>query len=140
MAHDPDCIFCQIISGDIPCLRLYEDAKSLAFMDVSPLNPGHALVIPLHHAANVFESPQKWVLAAMATAQRIARAVRETLHPPGMTLYQSNGAAAAQSVMHFHIHVIPRAHGDNLPMNWKLKTGDLDEIAGLAARIRVNVN
>jgi histidine triad (HIT) family protein len=139
MKTDPDCIFCKIVAGEIPCLKLLEDAATLAFMDINPVHPGHALVIPREHHPDLFAIPAEPLAATTATLQRVARAIQRTLNPPGMNLMQCNGAAAAQSVPHFHMHAIPRHDGDGLAMNWGLAAGDMAEIGALAEQIRANL-
>ncbi len=134
-----DCIFCKIITGDIPSFKLYEDAMTLAFMDINPVHDGHALVIPKEHSPNLFTVSADALAATASTAQKIASAVNRTLEPDGMNLLQCNGEAAAQSVFHFHLHVLPRKAGDDVPLNWGLKPGNMDEIAALAERIRGNL-
>jgi histidine triad (HIT) family protein len=139
MATDPNCIFCKIVAGQIPSYKLYEDAHTLAFLDINPANPGHSLVIPKNHAPNLIASADDDLAHVMATARRVASAVEKTLKPYGINLLQANGPGAAQSVFHFHMHVLPRAKDDNLLMNWGLKPGDKAELAALAERIRGNV-
>jgi histidine triad (HIT) family protein len=134
-----DCIFCKIIAGEIPCFKLHEDDDTLAFMDINPANEGHALVIPKEHAADVHAISESAIAATVLTAKKIASAVGKTLNPEGMNLVQCNGPAAAQSVMHFHMHVLPRREGDQLKLNWGLKRGDMDAIGALAERIRANL-
>ena len=140
MTDDPDCIFCKIIKGEIPSFKVHEDDKTLAFMDINPVNPGHALVIPKFHASDLLRIPAEWLTATTVAAQKVARAVDKTLKPHGLNLVQANGPGAAQSVMHLHVHVIPRAKGDDLKMNWGLKPGDMDEIGKLALSIRANLD
>ncbi len=135
MSRDPDCIFCKIIAGEIPSFKVFEDDATFAFMDINPVNPGHALVIPKFHAADVFATPDEWIAATATTAARVARAVNDILSPYGLNLVQANGPGAQQSVMHFHMHVLPRAKDDRLTMNWNLTPGDTDEIAALAEKI-----
>jgi histidine triad (HIT) family protein len=139
MATDPNCIFCKIIAGAIPCFKLHEDAHTLAFLDINPANPGHSLVIPKNHAPNLIASADDDLAHVMATVRRVAAAVEKTLKPYGINLLQANGPGAAQSVFHFHMHILPRAKDDNLLMNWGLKPGDKAELAALAERIRANV-
>lgn len=134
--HDKDCIFCKIIAGDIPSFKLFEDDRTLAFMDINPANPGHALIIPKFHATGLLDLPAEWLGASIATAQKVAIAVEAALSPDGINLVQANGEGAAQSVKHFHLHVIPRRLGDELKLNWGLKPGDMDEIAAVAERVR----
>ena len=136
MTNDPDCIFCKIIAGDIPSFKLYEDDNSFAFMDINPASEGHVLVIPKEHAANVYAVSDEAIAATVTTAKKIAAAVDKTLQPQGLNLIQCNGPAAAQSVMHFHMHVLPRSEGDELKLNWGIAPGNMDAIGELAARIR----
>ena len=139
MSNGSDCIFCKIIAGDIPCFKLHEDGDTIAFMDINPVNPGHALIIHKAHHQDLFEIPPENAAAVTRTAQKVARAVQATLSPAGMNLLQCNGPAAKQSVMHFHMHVIPRHMEDGLTMNWELVQGDMEAIGALAERIRGNM-
>ena len=139
MDRDPDCVFCKIIAGEIPSFRLFEDEATLAFMDINPANEGHALVIPREHAADLYSVSEEALARTIATARKVAAAVAKTLNPDGLNLVQCNGPAAAQSVMHFHVHVLPRVEGDGLSMNWGLKLGDIEAIGTLAERIRANL-
>ena len=139
MTLDASCIFCKIVRGEIPSFKVYEDDKTLAFMDINPGNPGHCLAIPKFHSENIFTAPDEWVAATMATTRRIARAVQMTLMPYGMNIVQANVPGAKQSVMHLHVHVLPRAKDDGLLLNWGLKPGNMDEIKELAERIRANL-
>ncbi len=136
MTLDKDCIFCKIVRGEIPSFKVYEDDKTYAFMDINPGNPGHCLAIPKFHAENIFTTPDEWVAATMATTRRVARAVQTALTPYGMNIVQANGPGAKQSVMHLHVHILPRAKDDNLLLNWGLKPGNMDEIKALAERIK----
>ncbi len=136
---DGSCIFCKIIAGQIPCFKLLEDDATIAFMDINPVNPGHVLVIPKHHAPNLMEIPTDCLAATVATAQTVARAVDKTLKPHGINLVQSNGPGAGQSVFHLHVHIIPRIAGDKLKLNWGIAPGDMDAIGAVAERIRANV-
>ena len=139
MNSDPDCIFCKIIAGEIPCFKLFEDDATLSFMDINPANEGHALVIPKEHAVDVHVVSDAAIAATVRTAKKIAAAVEETLKPGGINLLQCNGPAAAQSVMHFHMHVLPRYDGDDLKLNWGPKPGDMDAIGAVAERIRASL-
>ena len=139
MSSDPDCIFCKIIGGEIPCFKIYEDDDTLAFMDINPANEGHALVIPKEHSANVNAVSDEAIAATVVSAKKVAAAIDKTLNPDGLNLLQCNGPAAAQSVMHFHMHVLPRRDGDELKLNWGLEPGDMDAIGALAERIRANL-
>jgi histidine triad (HIT) family protein len=114
MPYDPNNIFAKILRGEIPCVTVYEDDKTLAFMDVMPQAEGHVLVVPKEAAEDVLDLSPGGMAAMMATTQKIARAVKSALDPDGIVLTQFNGAAAGQSVFHVHFHVIPRKAGDLL--------------------------
>lgn len=139
MRTDPNCIFCKIVAGQIPCLKLFEDEATLAFMDINPGNPGHALAIAKEHWENLAAMPAPLLGPMLATAQRVAKAVEATLRPDGINLLQANGPGAAQSVFHFHIHVLPRRVGDELKMNWGHKPGDMAAIKALHEKIKAAV-
>ncbi len=139
MTADADCLFCKIIAGEIPCFKLFENDETLAFMDINPANEGHALVIPKEHARDVYVVSDAAITATVKTAKKIAAAIDKTLNPDGLNLLQCNGPAAAQSVFHFHMHVLPRREGDELKLNWGLKPGDMDAIGALAERICRNL-
>ncbi len=136
MGRDPDCVFCKIAAGEVPSFMLYEDDATLAFMDINPANEGHALVIPKEHATDLYTVSDEALARTTLTARKVAGAVTKTLNPDGLNLVQCNGPAAGQSVMHFHVHVLPRVNDDCLSMNWGLKLGDIDAIGRLAERIR----
>jgi histidine triad (HIT) family protein len=133
---EANCIFCKIIAGAVPSFRLAEDAASFALLDINPVNPGHALVLSKHHAATLAASRDGDLAAAIATARRIAAAIETVLKPDGINLLQANGPGAAQSVAHFHLHVIPRILGDDLRMNWAQRPGDRTALAAMAERLR----
>lgn len=135
MTTDPNCIFCKIVAGEIPCFKLIEEAETLAFMDINPVHDGHALIIPKAHYPTVFDIAPEAIAAAARTTRRVARAVNAALQPDGLNLVQSNGPGAAQSVGHFHFHVLPRWNGDGLLINWSPKPGDHAHIAEIAERI-----
>jgi histidine triad (HIT) family protein len=115
---------------------LYEDAHTKAFMDINPVARGHVLVISKVHAKNLLDIPLPSLQAVTATVQRVAQAVETAFHPDGITIVQSNGPGAAQSVPHFHMHVLPRSLYDDLPMNWRLTPGDRRVIEEAAQSIR----
>lgn len=131
-----DCVFCKIVSGEIPSTRLYEDARTVAFMDINPLNDGHCLVVTRAHAATLFDAQDADLQAVIATARRVATALREALKPEGLNMLQANGAAAFQSVPHFHLHLIPRWTGDGRGFDWKLVPGDRERIQAAAEKVR----
>jgi histidine triad (HIT) family protein len=136
MASDRNCVFCKIVAGNIPCFKLQEDEATLAFMDINPVHDGHCLVIPKAHYATVFEVPADAFAAVSRVVGRLAKAVDTAVVPDGLNLLQSNGPGAAQSVPHFHIHILPRRMNDGLLMNWTLTPGDMKRIGEWAERIR----
>ena len=131
-----DCVFCKLRDGQIPSMKIFEDDKTLAFMDINPLNSGHCLVITKTHAANLFEAGLDDLQAAIASAQRVALAIRDGLKPDGLNLLQANGAAAFQSVPHFHLHLIPRWNNDGKGFDWKLVPGNREQIMKAGERLR----
>lgn len=133
---DSDCVFCRIIAGQLPSFTICSDDRAVAFMDINPANPGHVLVVAREHAPTLMDVSPTALAAVAAMAQRVARAVQAELRPDGINLLQANGPGAAQSVPHFHMHVLPRRSGDDLAMNWGLKPGDRAEIAALAERLK----
>jgi histidine triad (HIT) family protein len=135
-ATDPNCIFCKIVAGQIPCFKLYEDARVLSFMDINPFNDGHCLVATKAHAENLYAADPDDLAACIEAAQRVAKAVASVVTPDGLNLLQANGAGAGQSVFHFHIHVFPRKAGDKASFEWAYVKGDMAKIGQLAERIR----
>ena len=131
-----DCVFCRIRDGQIPSTRVYEDERTIAFMDINPLNEGHTLVISRVHAATLYEADEVDLQAAIVTAGRVARAIRESLRPDGLNMLQANGAAAFQSVPHFHLHLVPRFTGDGKGFDWPMVPGDRARIQAAAEKIR----
>ncbi len=131
-----DCVFCKIVDDEIPAMRVYEDDRTLCIMDINPVNSGHCLVITKIHAPTIFESDVLDLQAAIATAKRVALALATALKPDGLNLLQANGAAAFQSVPHFHIHLIPRWMRDGKGFDWTLVPGQRDEILRIGERIR----
>ena len=131
-----DCVFCMIRDGKIPSSKIYDDARTLAFMDINPLSRGHCLVAPKAHAATLYEVDVEDFKAVAATAKKLATAIKKALSPDGLNLLQANGAAAFQSVPHFHLHLIPRWANDGKGFGWKVVPGNREEIVGTADRIR----
>lgn len=130
------CIFCRLVSGEIPAARVYEDELTLAFMDLGQVNPGHVLVAVKRHAANLLELTPDEAAAAMRTAQRLALAIRQTFDPPGITLLQANGKEGGQTVFHFHLHVVPRHADDGIALSWPSKQPPRETLEEYAVRLR----
>jgi histidine triad (HIT) family protein len=133
---EPDCLFCGIVAGSIPSQTIDSDERTVAFMDISPATPGHALVVPRKHSADLLEISDEDLNATVLAALRLARRMKDVLEADGINLINACGAAAWQTVFHFHIHVVPRYEDDPLKLPWIPAPGDSDEIAAVAAKLR----
>ena len=135
MSHptDANCIFCKIVAGQVPSFKLLEDEATIAFMDINPVNPGHALAVAKGHWPTVDVIPPEVLAAVARTAQKVAKAVFKELKPAGVNLVQANGAGAGQSVPHLHIHIMPRRPNDDVSLNWEPKAGDMAVIGDIIA-------
>ena len=111
MAYDRNNVFAKILRGEIPSIQVYEDEKTLAFMDVMPQADGHTLVIPREEAEDIFALSTEGAVALLATTRKVAKAVKKGIGAPGIMIAQLNGTAAGQSVFHVHFHIIPRSAG-----------------------------
>lgn len=116
---DTNCIFCKIAAGEIPSKTLYEDEKFRVILDLGPATKGHALILPKDHFANLYEIDDEVAADAMKLAKKMATVMTEKLHCDGFNLVQNNGESAGQTVMHFHLHLIPRYTDDNQNILWK---------------------
>jgi histidine triad (HIT) family protein len=131
-----DCLFCGIIAGEIPGQIIDSDEKTVAFMDINPATKGHALVVPRTHSADLMEISVDDLSATGVAAQRLAKRMKDVLNADGINVINACGAAAWQTVFHFHLHVIPRYTDDPLKLPWIPTPGDADEIAGTAEELR----
>jgi histidine triad (HIT) family protein len=131
-----DCLFCAIVAGSIPSETIDSDERTVAFMDINPATPGHALVVPREHSADLLEVGDEDLRAVNLAAQRLAKRMKDVLGADGINLINACGAAAWQTVFHFHIHVVPRYEDDPLNLPWVPEPGDSDEIAAVAAKLR----
>ena len=118
-----NCIFCKIATGEIPSKTIYEDEDFRAILDLGPATKGHALILPKFHAANLFELPDDVASKVMVLAKKLGTQMKENLKADGLNLLQNNGEAAGQTVMHFHLHLIPRYENDGQHI-----TGDPKEV------------
>ncbi len=132
-----NCIFCEIVKGNIPCTKVYEDDEILAFMDIGPVVKGHTLVIPKTHHNPITEIPVALLQKLIAVVQQVARAQLTGLKADGVNVSQANGETAGQIVPHLHFHVIPRFATDGHHWNWiPRKYADPVEMNTYADRIR----
>ncbi len=134
MSENASCIFCRIVRGEEPCHRVYEDEHTLALMDIFPVTDGHTLVITKQHFPDIFAASESALTAVAATSHRIAAAIRRALAPDGLMVFQLNGAAAMQTIFHYHLHLMPRAAGEPLALHTRVP-GDPARLAELAQRI-----
>ena len=114
-----DCIFCKIANGEIPSATLYEDEDFRVILDLGPASKGHALILPIAHAANIYEISDDMAAKAMILAKKMATKMTEALKCDGFNIVQNNGEPAGQTVFHFHMHLIPRYEGDQVGITWK---------------------
>jgi histidine triad (HIT) family protein len=128
MPTDPNCIFCKIIAGKIPCFKVYEDDAVLAFLDIGPLVRGHTLIVPKEHVGTVMEAPEALLAAIGQRVPKISRAVLAATGAKACHVLVNNGAEALQSVPHLHYHILPRVPGDSFRIPWN--AGTLDKQAG----------
>jgi len=135
MTYDNNNVFAKILRGEIPCVKVFEDEKTLAFMDVMPQADGHVLVIPKEPAENLLDLSPESAGALMMTTQRVAKAVKKGLNAPGIMLAMLNGAPAGQSVFHVHFHVIPRSAGVDMGMHARAMV-DPKSLEPIATKIR----
>ncbi len=134
-----DCVFCKIVAGQIPSMRVHEDEHTLAFMDIGQVNPGHVLVAVKKHAANLFELEEEQAAAVARAARRVARAIEVAFKPEGLSVYQANGKAAGQTVFHYHVHLLPRHAGDGMELVWPVKNPPREKLEEYAAKIRARI-
>ena len=132
-----DCIFCKIVAGEIPAVKVLDEESVLAFMDINPSSRGHMLIVPKNHAENIFEIPESDLATLIRAVKRCAGAAKDALMAEGVTILQLNGKASDQIVPHLHIHVIPRWENDGLSVStWEMKPGDMEEIQEIALKIK----
>jgi len=129
-----DCLFCKIVKGEIPCYKVYEDDKILAFLDINPINIGHTLIIPKEHYKSTLETPDELIKHIAAATKKIAKAVLEVTEAKGCNIGINNGEVSGQIIFHTHWHIMPRFPNDGHEL-WKgkdtmYKNGEAEELAG----------
>ena len=130
-----DCVFCRIVAGQIPSTRVYEDDDVLAFMDIGQVNPGHVLVAVKRHAENLYALDEAQAAAVARASVRIARAIRDAFAPGGLSVYQANGKPAGQTVLHYHVHLVPRHDNDGMQLTWPVKNPPREKLEQSAAQL-----
>lgn len=113
-----DCIFCKIANGEIPSKTIYEDERFRVILDLGAATKGHALVLPKEHADNLYELPEDYAAGVLPVAKKVAEKMKANLQCDGLNLVQNNGEIAGQTVMHFHLHMIPRYVNDGQEIHW----------------------
>ncbi len=132
-------IFSRIVKGELPAAKIYEDERTLAFLDINPASRGHTLVICKEEYPGLLDLPPDLVLAVAQTTQIVARAIMTALEPDGFNIIQNNGTAAGQVVFHYHVHIIPRWDGDRVLSHWRPGSTTATELQTVAAAISAHV-
>ena len=130
-----DCIFCKIIKGDIPSLKVYEDDAVVAFLDITPVSLGHTLVVPKAHYKDLDEMPETELSPLFGAVQKIGRAVIAMTGSHAYNVGVNTGAVAGQVIMHTHVHVIPRHEGDGLS-HWPKMKATEEEMKATAEALK----
>lgn len=132
-----DCIFCKIVAGELPCVKVYENDQVLAFADINPVFDGHTLIIPKTHAENIWQISEEDLTAVQLASKKVAAAIKAALNPVGVVAVQLNGRGVNQVVMHYHLHLIPRPQGARALgfTKWDLRPGDMQRIRQTGAKI-----
>ena len=123
-----DCIFCKLANGVIPTNSIYEDEDFKVILDMGPATKGHALILPKEHADNLYELPDETAAKILPLAKKLALSMREKLHTDGLNVVQNNGEVAGQTVMHYHLHLIPRYQNDGQIILWKPTSPSAEEL------------
>ncbi len=134
-----DCIFCKIANGEIPSATVYEDSTCRVILDVNPANKGHALILPKEHFDDIYSMDAETAAKIFTIACEVAKAERAELTPDGLNIVQNNGAAAGQTVFHFHMHVIPRFIKDTVNVSWVPGSSETAELAELSAALKKRI-
>lgn len=132
----PDCIFCQIIRGQLPCAKVYEDERVISFLDINPVNIGHTLVVPKAHYETLFDIPEEDLKACTLAARKLAKAVFKGTSAAGLNFFQNNFRPAGQLIDHIHFHLIPRYPQDHFLTSWPGKPYQQGELEKVLKRIR----
>ena len=131
-----NCIFCKLANGVFPTRTVYEDESFRVILDLGPATKGHALILPKSHAANLYELPDDVAAKVLPLAKKIATQMKEKLGCDGLNLVQNNGEAAGQTVMHFHLHLIPRYEGDGQNILWKPTEPSAEELDAILETLK----
>jgi len=130
------CIFCKIISGEIPSYKVYEDEHTLAFLDINPVNPGHTLVLPKKHLANIEAADELTLCQVIKIVKKVGVSLKKNLGAAGYNVLENNDPAAGQIVSHLHFHVTPRTTDDGLKL-WPQKKYGKGEAEAVLNKIKI---
>jgi len=130
-----DCVFCAIAAGEIPCFKVYEDERVLAYLDINPFTKGHTLVIPKQHSEGLLDTPEDELAYLIASVKKVAAHLKAALPCDGFNILQNNGEAAGQTVKHIHFHIVPRYGSEEI--SFVSHKGDMAELAALAQRLQM---
>jgi len=133
--NDTECIFCKIARGELPAEKVYEDADTVAFLDIKPVNPGHTLIIPKAHYVNIFEAPEETLAKMMHTIKVVSHGIKDGLGIDNMNIGMNNGADSGQVVFHAHIHLMPRHKDDGYGL-WHGKPYEPGQAHEVAEKIK----
>ena len=131
-----ECVFCRILRGEIPSQKVHEDERSVAILDINPVAPGHALVIPRDHHETWTDLPADLAAALARTAQAVARGILKATGAEGFNLLVNNHRCSGQAIAHAHVHLIPRKTGDGIKFNWTTRSYEAGQIEKTAEAIR----
>ena len=131
-----DCIFCKLANGIFATNSIYEDDMFNVILDAGPATKGHALILPKQHYDNLFELPEETAAKAMVLAKKVGAHIKETLNADGLNIVQNNGVAAGQTVMHYHLHIIPRYENDGQHILWNPTEPDCNEQKELCDKLK----
>ena len=135
MPHDPNCIFCKIVAGQIPAAKVLETPLALSFLDIGPVAPGHTLLVPKEHFPTLPDTPPDVASALAAELPRLARAVLAATGAPALNVVLNNGREAGQVVDHVHFHLVPRSPGDTFRVHWPRGKYQTDAMEQMRIRI-----
>jgi histidine triad (HIT) family protein len=135
-ASSSDCLFCGIITGDVPAEIVDSDEHTVAFLDINPATRGHSLVVPRTHSTDLMNVPEDDLVRTMSAARRLAARITKALTPDGFNVLNACRPAAWQTIFHYHLHVIPRYEDDPLKLPWIPRGAEPEEIAAVADTIR----
>ena len=130
------CIFCKIINGELPSYKVYEGEHTLAFLDINPVNPGHILVVPKKHFANLEGTDEETLCQVIKTVKKVGRSLKDNLGVAGYNISENNDPVAGQIVPHLHFHIVPRTKSDGLKL-WPQKKYELGQAEAVSKKIKI---